>query len=54
MNRVKRISALLLAALMVLSLVPASAFAKAALPARDAVTIVGWEFETSAVATTAN
>ena len=55
MNSIKRISALLLAALMVISLVPASALAKAIVPLRDAETIVGWDFDLdTAVATAGN
>lgn len=55
MKSVKRISALLLAALMVISLAPASAFARAAQPVKAAETIVGWDFESnSAVASTDN
>ncbi|MBQ4342156.1 MAG: hypothetical protein II756_06565, partial [Clostridia bacterium] len=54
MNSIKRISALLLAALMAISLVPASAFARVEVPTRDAETIVGWNFDTDAVATAAN
>ena len=55
MNSIKRISALLLAALMAIALVPVSAFARAVEPVRDAETIVGWNFDSeSPVATTAN
>ena len=58
MKSVKRISAMLLAALMAISLVPASALAKAAMPVKAAETIVGWDFEGNGngtnIASTAN
>ena len=56
MTRVKRFSALLLAALMAVSLIPASVFARAASPVRsDPETIVGWNFDTQTnVATSGN
>ena len=55
MKSVKRISALLLAALMVISLVPASALARVAVPVKELETVAAWDFESETpVASSAN
>ena len=55
MKSFKRISALLLAALMAISLLPASALARAVMPVREVETIAAWDFESETpVASQAN
>ncbi|MBR0135783.1 MAG: hypothetical protein IJM18_06255, partial [Clostridia bacterium] len=44
MKRAKRIAALLIAALMAVSLLPGSVFARAGAPLREAETVVAWNF----------